>query len=42
MDKQQILIVDDEPCVISELVEFLRDEPYKVFTARNGIEGLEL
>ena len=42
MDKQQILIVDDELCVISELVGFLRDEPYKVFTARNGKEGLEI
>ena len=39
MDKQQILIVDDEPLVISKLVGFLRDEPYEIFTARNGIEG---
>lgn len=36
MDKQQILIVDDEPLVISELVGFLSDESYKVFTAENG------
>ena len=42
MDKQQILIVDDEPLVISELVGFLRDEPYEIFTARNGTEGLEI
>ncbi len=42
MDKQQILIVDDEPFVISELVGFLRDELYEVFAARNGIEGLEI
>ena len=42
MDKQQILIVDDEPLVISELVGFLRDESYDVFTAENGIEGLEI
>ncbi len=42
MDKQQILIVDDEPLVISELVGFLRDEPYEIFTAKNGIEGLEI
>ncbi len=42
MDKQQILIVDDEPFVISELVGFLRDEPYEIFTARNGIEGFEI
>ena len=42
MDKQQILIVDDEPLVISQLVGFLKDEPYKIFTARNGIEGFEI
>lgn len=42
MDKQQILIVDDESCVISELVGFLKYEPYEVFTARNGIVGLEI
>ena len=42
MDKQQILIVDDEPLVISQLVGFLRDKSYDVFTARNGIEGFEI
>ena len=42
MDKQQILIVDDEPLVISQLVGFLRDEPYEIFTAKNGIEGFEI
>ena len=42
MDKQQILIVDDEPLIISELVGFLRDESYEIFTAKNGIEGLEI
>ena len=42
MDKQLILIVDDAPLVISELVGFLRDEPYEIFTARNGIEGFEI
>ncbi len=42
MDKQQILIVDDEPLIVSQLVEFLRDEPYDVFTAENGTEGLEI
>ena len=42
MDKQQILIVDDEPLVISELVGFLRDESYEIFTAKNGIEGLDI
>ena len=42
MDKQRILIVDDDSLVISELIEFLRDESYEIFTARNGIEGLEI
>ena len=42
MDKQKILIVDDEPLVISKLVGFLSDEPYDVFTAENGIAGLEI
>ncbi len=42
MGKQQILIVDDEPLVISELVGFLRDESYEIFTAKNGIEGLDI
>ncbi len=40
MDKQKILIVDDEPLVISELVGFLRDESYDVFTAENGFKGM--
>ena len=42
MGKQQILIVDDEPLVISELIEFLKDEPYEVFITKNGTEGLEI
>ena len=42
MDKLQILIVDDEPLVISQLVGFLRDKPYEIFTARNGTEGFEI
>ena len=42
MDKQKILIVDHEPRVISMLVEFLKDEPYEIFTAENGLKGLEI
>lgn len=42
MDKQKILIVDDEPLTISELAGFLSDEPYDVFTTENGIAGLEI
>ena len=42
MDKQKILIVDHEPRVISMLVEFLKDEPYEIFTAENGLKSLEI
>ena len=42
MDKQKILIVDHEPLVISALAEFLKDEPYEIFTAENGLKGLEI
>ena len=42
MDKQKILIVDHEPLVISTLVEFLKDEPYEIFTAENGLKSLEI
>ena len=42
MDKQKILIVDNEPLAISQLVEFLSDESYEVFTAENGMAGLEI
>ncbi len=35
-----ILLVDDEPSVISSLKRSLIDEPYKIFTASSGIEGL--
>ena len=42
MDKQKILIVDNEPLAISELMEFLKDEPFKVFTAENGMAGLDI
>lgn len=42
MDKQKILIVDNEPLVISELVEFLNDESHEVFTEENGFKGLDI
>ena len=42
MEKQKILIIDHDPCVLSTLAGFLSDEPYDVFTARNGIEGLKI
>ena len=42
MTNQNILIVDPEPHVISQLGEFLRDEPYEIFTAENGLKSLEI
>ena len=42
MNKQKILIVDDKPLVVSQLVGFLSDKPYDVFTAENGFKGLEI
>lgn len=35
-----ILIVDDEPCVLRALKRLLRSEPYDVYSASNGSEGL--
>ena len=37
-----ILIVDDEPAVISALKRALIEEPLNVYTAKNGMEGLEV
>ena len=37
-----ILIVDDEPNYLIVLSELLRDEGYEVFTAANGMEGLQV
>ena len=42
MDKQKILIVDHEPRITSALVGFLSHEPYDVFTAQSGREGLKI
>ena len=42
MEKQKILIIDHAPRVLSDLAGFLSDETYDVFTAENGIEGLEI
>ena len=42
MDKQKILIVDQEPLVISALERFLRDKSYEIFTAENGHKSLEI
>lgn len=37
-----ILIVDDEKGVLSSLKRALVDEPYEIFTASSGTEGLEV
>ena len=42
MEKQNILSIDHNSRVLSTLAGFLSDEPYHVFTAENGIEGLEI
>ena len=40
--KDRILIVDDEPGVLSALRRTLMDEPYEVLTAASGEQGLAL
>ncbi len=42
MEKQKILIIDHASRILSILSGFLSNEPYDVFTAENGIEGLEI
>jgi len=37
-----ILIVEDDPGVLSALKRTLADEPYEVFTATSGVDGLEM
>ncbi|MRR50095.1 MAG: EAL domain-containing protein [Rhodocyclaceae bacterium] len=39
---QCILLVDDEPSILSALRRLLRREGYTIFTAASGAEGLEL
>lgn len=40
--KKTLLLVDDEPLVISSLRRALADEPYEILTAGSGREGLAL
>ena len=42
MDLKKILIVDNDPSIIAELVGFLYGEPYEVFTAKNKIGCLDI
>jgi len=40
--KQRILVIDDEPDVVSYLSAFLEDEGFQVLTASNGPDGLAM
>lgn len=40
--RQRILVIDDEPDVVSYLSAFLEDEGFQVSTAGNGPDGLTL
>ena len=40
--RQRILVIDDEPDVVSYLSAFLEDEGFQVLTAGNGPDGLTL
>ncbi|MGW8321874.1 MAG: response regulator transcription factor, partial [Thermodesulfobacteriota bacterium] len=39
---RKILVIDDEPDVVSYLSAFLEDEGFQVLTASNGPDGLAL
>lgn len=40
--RRKILVIDDEPDVVSYLSAFLEDEGFEVFAAGNGPDGLRL
>ena len=42
LNKQKILIIDPDPCVLLTLMGFLSDEPYDVCTAEKAKEGLAI
>ena len=42
MAEQAVLAVDDEKSILNSLRRSLRKEPYKLFTAESGAEGLEI
>lgn len=42
MSRHNILLVDDEPSVLSSLKRVFIDEPYTIFTAQSAQEGLKL
>jgi len=42
MSKQQILVVDDEPKILNIVKAYLEKDGYRVLTARDGKEGLDV
>ncbi|MDD2717523.1 MAG: response regulator [Candidatus Wallbacteria bacterium] len=42
MNRKNILVVDDEPDILKLISVNLELEGFKVFTAKNGYEGIEL
>lgn len=42
IDEQPLLVVDDDPSILSTIAEILLSEDYLVETARNGLEALRV
>jgi len=42
METKKILLIDDDESTLESLSTYLEELGYKVFTARNGITGLEV
>ncbi|MCE1166312.1 MAG: response regulator [Bacteroidetes bacterium] len=42
MNSKKILIIDDDESTLESISSYLEESGYKVFTARNGITGLEV
>lgn len=42
MDTKKILLIDDDESTLESLSTYLEDIGFEVFTARNGITGLEI
>jgi PAS domain S-box-containing protein len=39
--KNKILIIEDDPMILETTVDFLNEEGFEVYTATNGIEGIQ-
>ncbi|MDD5362439.1 MAG: response regulator [Ignavibacteria bacterium] len=42
MDTKKILLIDDDESTLESISSYLEESGYKVFTAKNGIAGLEI